>query len=101
MVKGKISKRLYIDSSVNTFHDKTKVLTPHHALSATGTERLSLTLLSFSLRRNFYAVNPTCNTFFLSFGASATLYVHHHAWSLFHVYGARHGHPERHKHTAN
>jgi hypothetical protein len=65
MVRGTVSKLLFIDSSVNTHGDHTKVLVPPHPLSATGNERLALSLVSFSMRRNWYNLNPTNGIFYL------------------------------------
>ena len=54
MVRGQVSKLLFIDSSVNTDgRDHTKVLVPAHPFSATGAERMALTLVSFTMRRNW------------------------------------------------
>ena len=65
MVRGQVSKLLFLDSSVNTHGDHTKVLLPPHPLSATGGERLALSLVSFSMRRNWYNINPTNGIFYL------------------------------------
>ena len=65
MVRGTISKYIYIDSSVNTHNDHTRVLMPAHPFSAQGNERMSLTLLSFGMRRSFHNINPTNGIFYL------------------------------------
>ena len=64
-MRGQESKLIFIDSSVNTHGDKTKVIVPSHPFSATGGERMALTLVSFAMRRNWYNVNPTNNTFYV------------------------------------
>ena len=64
-MRGQESKLIFIDSSVNTLGDKTKVIVPSHPFSATGGERMALTLVSFAMRRNWYNVNPTNNTFYV------------------------------------
>ena len=65
MVRGTTSKLVFIDSSVSTHGDHTKVIVPPHPLSATGGERMALSLVSFSMRRNWYNVNATNNRFYL------------------------------------
>ena len=59
MTKSNLSRLIFIDSSVNTHGDSAKVIVPPHPFSATGNERLALTLLSFCARRNWYNVNAT------------------------------------------
>ena len=53
---------IFLDSSVNTHYDRTKINVPPHPFSAVGTERLSLSLQQFSIRRNWLNINPTNNT---------------------------------------
>ena len=66
MVRGQVSKLIFIDSSVNTDgRDHTKVMCPPHPFSAQGNERMALTLVSFTMRRNWYNINATNNTFYL------------------------------------
>ena len=62
MVRGQVSRLVFIDSSVNTHGDRTRVLLPPRSFTASGNEQLSLTLQSFSIRRNWYNINPTNNT---------------------------------------
>ena len=64
-MRGTVSKYLFIDSSVNTQRGKTRVMVPPHPFSATGQERMALSLVSFSMRRNWYNINANCNTFYL------------------------------------
>ena len=65
MVRGNVSKLLFLDSSVNTHGDKTKVMVPPHSFAAQSNERMALTLQSFSMRRNWYNVNDTNRIFYL------------------------------------
>ena len=62
MVRGTSSRMIFLDSSVNTHHDRTKLNVPPHPFSAVGTERLALSLQQFSIRRNWLNINPTNNT---------------------------------------
>ena len=62
MVRGQVSRLIFIDSSVNTHGDRTRVLLPPRSFTASGREQISLTLQSFSIRRNWYNINPTNNT---------------------------------------
>ena len=65
-MRGTHSKLIFIDSSVNTDgRDHTKLLIPPHPFSAQGGERMALTLVSFTMRRNWYNINATNNTFYL------------------------------------
>ena len=68
MVRGRLSKNIYIDSSVNTHNDSTKVLVPSHPFSAQGNDRMSLTLLSFGMRRSWHNINPTNSIFYIYVG---------------------------------
>ena len=65
MVRGSISKLVFIDSTINTTNDKTKVLFPAHPFSSTGGERMALTLVSFGMRRGWHNINPTNGIFYL------------------------------------
>ena len=62
MVRGATSRMIFLDSSVNTHYDRTKINVPPHPFSAVGTERLALSLQQFSIRRNWLNINPTNNT---------------------------------------
>ena len=66
MVKGSVSRLIFLDSSVNTHHDRTKAFLPSQAFRAHGEEKFSLTLLQFAIRRNWYNINSTNNTFFIN-----------------------------------
>ena len=65
MVRGSISKLVFIDSTINTTNDRTKVLFPAHPFSSTGGERMALTLVSFGMRRGWHNINPTNGIFYL------------------------------------
>ena len=66
MVRGSLSRLVFLDSSVNTHHDRTKVFLPTQPFHAQGEEKISLTLLQFAIRRNWYNINSTNNTFFIN-----------------------------------
>ena len=74
---------IFLDSSVNTHHDRTKINVPPHPFSAVGTERIALSLQQFSIRRNWLNINPTNNTGYVYI--DATSLVHHCSWSVFHL----------------
>ena len=61
MVRGTSSRMIFVDSSVNTHHDRTKISLPPHPFSAVGAERVAFSLQQFSIRRNWFNVNPTNN----------------------------------------
>jgi hypothetical protein len=66
-MRGDSSKLIFIDSTVNTDgRDHSKILCPPHPISASNGERMSLTLVSFTMRRNWYNINSTNNQFYLS-----------------------------------
>ena len=66
MVRGTISKLLFVDSSVNTDgRDHTKLTLPTHPFSCQGNERMAITLVSFTMRRNWLNINATNNTFYI------------------------------------
>ena len=75
-MRGTSSKLIWIDSSVNTHGDKTSVLVPSHPFDAHGNEKMSLTLLQFSLRRNFYNINPTNNVAYIYINGT------YHEWKI-------------------
>ena len=64
-MRGDVSRLIFLDSSVNTHGDSSKVICPTQAFSVASHERMSLTLQSFSMRRNWYNINPTNNTGYL------------------------------------
>ena len=70
MVRGSLSRLVFLDSSVNTHHDRTKVFLPTQPFHAQGEEKISLTLLQFAIRRNWYNINSTNNTFFINLGST-------------------------------
>ena len=62
MVRGTTSRMIFVDSSINTHHDRTRISLPPHPFSAVGAERVALSLQQFSIRRNWFNINPTNNT---------------------------------------
>ena len=70
MVRGTTSRMLFLDSSVNTHYDRTKINVPPHPFSAVGSERFSLSLQQFSIRRNWLNINPTNNTGYIYLDAT-------------------------------
>lgn len=59
---------IFIDSTINTHNDHTKVLCPPHPFSVSGNDRMALTLVSFGMRRGWHNVNPTNNTVYVFVG---------------------------------
>jgi len=53
---------IFVDSTVNTHHDRTRISLPPHPFSVVGNERAAFSLQQFSIRRNWYNINPTNNT---------------------------------------
>jgi hypothetical protein len=64
-MRGNLSRMMWIDSSLNTTADKTHVLVPNHPFSAAGNERIALTLVDFSLRRNWPNIHRNNSVFYL------------------------------------
>ena len=65
-MRGQQSKLIFIDSSVATdSQDHTRVLVPPTPFSAGQHERMSLTLVSFSCRRNWYNIHRNNSIFYL------------------------------------
>ena len=65
MVRGTTSRMIFVDSTVNTHHDRTLISLPPHPFSVVGNERAAFSLQQFSIRRNWYNINPTNNTGYL------------------------------------
>ena len=61
MVRGSTSRTIFVDSAVNQFHDRTKVVVPTHPFQAKGEEKLAIALAQFSMKRNWTNVNRTNN----------------------------------------
>ena len=61
------SRLIFVDSEINTIGNqgKAKLIFPPHPFSVCCNDRMRLTLTSFEMRRNWYSVNPTNNTFYL------------------------------------
>ena len=53
---------IFVDSTVNTHHDRTRISLPPHPFSVVGNERAAFSLQQFSIRRNWYNINQTNNT---------------------------------------
>ena len=70
MVRGTTSRMIFLDSTVNTHGDRTKISVPPHPFSAVGSERIALTLQQFSIRRNWFNINESNNTGFVYVNAT-------------------------------
>lgn len=66
-MKVKYNRNIFIDSEINTIGNgqKTKVNMPSSTFSVGPHESMRLVLSSFEMRRNWYSINPTNNTFYL------------------------------------
>lgn len=71
-MRGDVSQMMFIDSDLKTHGCATMVTLPSTPFSAKNNQTLGLTLCSFTLRRNFYNINPTNGTFYLA--VNSTLY---------------------------
>ena len=65
MTKGNLSKLIFVDSSMNTHGNSTKILVPPMPFSAKSNESLALTLVNFGIRRNWPNINVTNSIFYL------------------------------------
>ena len=76
MDRVKSSRLLIIDSELNSVSErgKCRVLIPNHPFSVSGTDKMSLTLLSFVMRRQWYNINKTNNEFYL-YSLSNNVYI--------------------------
>ena len=72
----KQSRLIFIDSELNG-HQNAVVTFPSQPFSVCCSDHMRLTLLSFQMRRNWYSVNSTNNTFYIlnavSYGAYAEI----------------------------
>ena len=61
------SRRIFIDTEINTHGNqgKAKIVLPPSPFSVCCNDVMRLTLLSFDMRKNWYNVNPTNNTFYI------------------------------------
>ena len=67
-MRGDVSKLIFIDSTVATDgRDTTKVMLPQQFSTGVG-EKMSLSLVSFTMRRNWYNINATNNKFYIFVG---------------------------------
>ena len=65
-MRGEVSRLIFVDSSCNTDgRAHSKIMVPPHPFSSVGAERMSLTLVSFTMRRNWYNINNTNNRFYI------------------------------------
>lgn len=66
---------MFIDSEINTVGNqgKCRVIIPNHPFQIYGPEKMQLTLLSFEMKRNWYNINQSNNTFYL-YSASSDAY---------------------------
>ena len=71
-MRGQESKLIFIDSSLATRFDQTRVLVPPMPFSATGQDRIALSLQQFSVRRGWYNINETNSYFYLFFNNAYT-----------------------------
>ena len=60
----KQSRLIFIDSELNG-HPNAVVTFPSQPFSVCCSDHMRLTLLSFQMRRNWYSVNSTNNTFYI------------------------------------
>ena len=64
-MRGQESKLIFLDSSLATRFDQTRVLVPPMPFSATGQDRIALSLQQLSIRRGWYNINETNSYFYL------------------------------------
>ena len=73
-MKVKYSRNIFIDSEINTIGNgqKAKVNLPASSFSIGPHEDMRLVLSSFEMRRNWYSINETNNTFYVYDSANDT-----------------------------
>lgn len=66
-MRVKYARNIFVDSEINAIGNGqiTKINFPSSAFSINSKEQMRLVLSSFEMRRNWYSVNPTNNTFYL------------------------------------
>lgn len=66
-MRVKYSRNVFIDSEINAIGNgqTTKVNFPSSVFNVSSREQMRLVLTSFEMRRNWYSVNPSNNTFYL------------------------------------
>lgn len=69
-MRGDITKYLFIDSEIGDG----RISLPPLPFSAAGNEKMTLTLLSFSMNKRWPKINPTNNTFYIYDNVSDTYY---------------------------
>jgi len=74
MAVVKQSRLIFVDSEVNTTGNrgKAKILVPNHPFSVGRDDRMRLTLAAFEMRRSWYNINATNNTFYVYTTATDT-----------------------------
>ena len=68
MTKGSLSKLMFIEANLKREgqDDECRIHVPPHPFSSVGTEKMALTLLSFSMQKTgLYSVNASNNVFYL------------------------------------
>jgi hypothetical protein len=71
-MRGQESKLIFLDSSLATRFDQTRVLVPPMPFSATGQDRIALSLQQLSIRRGWYNINETNSYFYLFYNNAYT-----------------------------
>ena len=64
-MKGDQSRYIFLDSRVSTRGDRAHISLPRSAFHAGPSDRMSLTLVNFSMRRNFYNIHQYNQKFYL------------------------------------
>jgi hypothetical protein len=64
-MRGNVSKLIFIDSSINSHNDHTRILLPPHPFSAQGQDKMTISLVSFGMRRGWHNINPTNSIFYI------------------------------------
>ena len=64
-MRGDSSRMIFIDSNVATHGDRVKITLPSAGFTAGSSDRMSLTLQSFSMKRNFHNIHKFNNTFYI------------------------------------
>ena len=70
-MRGDSSRMIFIDSNVATHGDRVKITLPSAGFTAGSSDRMSLTLQSFSMKRNFHNIHKFNNTFYIYLPASS------------------------------
>ena len=75
-MKVKFARNVFVDSEINSIGNGqiSKINFPPSAFSIAPGEMMRMILTSFEMRRNWYNVNPSNNTFYLYDPAGAGTY---------------------------